>query len=94
MSEKTPFVPPELGPLNIRPRKAQAMYADDHWPPIHGTRRRATIPRFRKSTPIPITCPTIRATRFDFHSVATASEWTLEIYRDGYGRSPCTARTR
>ena len=31
MSEKTPFVPPELGPLNIRPPKAWAMSADDHW---------------------------------------------------------------
>ena len=31
MSEKTPFVPAELGPLNIRPRKAWAMSANEHW---------------------------------------------------------------
>jgi len=31
MSDKTPFVPPELGPLNLRPPKAWAMAADDHW---------------------------------------------------------------
>ena len=31
MPEKIPFVPPELGPLNIRPPKAWAMSADHHW---------------------------------------------------------------
>ena len=31
MSEKGPFVAPELGPLNLRPPKAWAKSADDHW---------------------------------------------------------------
>ena len=84
MSEKTPFVPPELGPLNLRPPKAWAMSADDHWQANPGTRRRATIPRCRRCTPIPTPCLTIPATRSSSIPATTAPNWTLEIYRDGH----------
>ena len=31
MSDKREFQPPELGPLNVAPRKVRPMHADEHW---------------------------------------------------------------
>ncbi len=83
MSEKTAFVAPELGPLNIAPRRAQPMHADDHW----HSKPWYEAPRDDPAWPEVYTYT--NAISYDpgdevvFHSSATAPAWTLEIYRDG-----------
>ena len=84
MSEKTPFVPPELGPLNIRPPKAWAMSADDHWqsnPWYEAPRDDPTLPEVYTYTDAMSCDPNDEVV---FHTSTTAPNWTLEIYRDGY----------
>jgi len=84
MSEKTPFVPPELGPLNIRPPKAWAMSADDHWqsnPWYEAPRDDPTLPEVYTYTGAMSYDPNDEVV---FHTSTTAPNWTLEIYRDGY----------
>ena len=84
MSEKTPFVPPELGPLNIRPPKAWAMSADDHWqssPWYEAPRDDPTLPEVYTYTDAMSYDPNDEVV---FHTSTTAPNWTLEIYRDGY----------
>ena len=84
MSEKTPFVPPELGPLNIRPRKAWAMSADEHWhsnPWYEAPRDDPSLPEVYTYTDAMSYDP---GDEVVFHTSTTAPGWTLEIYRDGY----------
>ena len=84
MPEKTPFVPPELGPLNIRPPKAWAMSADDHWqshPWYEAPRDDPSLPEVYTYTDAMSYDPDDEVV---FHTSTTAPNWTLEIYRDGY----------
>ena len=84
MPDKTPFVPPELGPLNLRPPKAWAMSADDHWqvnPWYEAPRDDPSLPEVYTYTDAMSYDP---ADEVIFHTSTTAPNWTLEIYRDGY----------
>ncbi len=84
MSDKTPFVPPELGPLNLRPPKAWAMAADDHWqanPWYEAPRDDPSLPEAYTYTDAMSYDP---GDEVVFHTSTTAPNWTLEIYRDGY----------
>ena len=84
MPEKTPFVAPELGPLNLRPPKAWAMSADDHWqvnPWYEAPRDDPSLPEVYTYTDAMSYDP---GDEVVFHTSTTAPNWTLEIYRDGY----------
>ncbi|HEV7254367.1 MAG TPA: N,N-dimethylformamidase beta subunit family domain-containing protein [Mesorhizobium sp.] len=83
MSEKRGFVPPELGPLNIAPRRAQPMHADDHWhskPWYEAPRDDPSVPEVYTYTDCISYDP---GEEVVFRSSATAHVWSLEIYRDG-----------
>ena len=77
------FVPPELGPLNVAPRRAEPMHADHHW----HSRPWYEIPRGDPALPEVHTYTD--AMSYDpgdevvFHSSSTAPAWSLDIYRDG-----------
>lgn len=84
MIDKQKFVPPELGAINVSAAKPQAMYADDHWMSqvwYEVPRGDPAIPEVHTYTDQMSYDP---GDEVEFHSTATASEWTLEIYRDGY----------
>ena len=77
------FVPPELGPLNVAPRRAEPMHADHHW----HSRPWYEVPRGDPALPEVHTYTD--AMSYDpgdevvFHSSSTATAWSLDIYRDG-----------
>jgi hypothetical protein len=84
MTDKQEFVAPELGLINDVAPKPQAMHADDHWM----SKTWYEIPRGDPAIP-EVHTYTNRMSydpgdEVEFHSTATAPEWTLEIYRDGY----------
>jgi len=84
VKSKQPFVAPELGRINPTASKPQPMYADDHWM----SKIWYEIPRDDQAIP-EVHTYTDRMSydpgdEVEFHSTATAPEWTLEIYRDGH----------
>jgi hypothetical protein len=84
MAEKQDFVPPELGLVNIAAAEPQAAHSDDHWMSkiwYEVPRGDLTIPEVYTYTDRISYDP---GEEVEFHSTATAAEWTLEIYRDGY----------
>src|SRR5215471_11305493 len=84
MSGKTPFVPPELGPLNLRPRKGRAMSADEHWhvnPWYEAPHDDPSLPEVYTYTDAMSYDP---GDEVAFHTSTTALNWNLEVYRDGY----------
>ncbi|WP_378942306.1 N,N-dimethylformamidase beta subunit family domain-containing protein [Mesorhizobium sp. ANAO-SY3R2] len=83
MSKKQPFVAPELGPINIAPRQARAMHADDHWqstPWYEAPREDLSVPEVYTYTDAMSYDP---GDEVVFHSSTTAAGWSLEVYRDG-----------
>ncbi|MFI0846989.1 N,N-dimethylformamidase beta subunit family domain-containing protein [Mesorhizobium sp. IMUNJ 23232] len=84
MPDKKDFLPPELGPLNIAPRVARPMHADDHWhskPWYEAPHDNPALPEVYTYTDTISYDP---GEEVVFHSSTTAPDWTLEIYRDGY----------
>ena len=84
MTDKREFVPPELGVINVGAAKPQAVHADDQWM----SKIWYEVPRGDPAVP-EVHTYTNRMSydpgeEVEFHSTATAPEWTLEIYRDGY----------
>src|ERR671917_306851 len=67
MPDSSNFAPPELGPLNVAPRRSHPMHADDHWASSHWYE----APR---EDPADEVC---------FYSSSTARAWSLHVYRDG-----------
>jgi hypothetical protein len=81
---KPKFVPPELGPINAAVAKLQPVYADDHWMSkiwYEVPRGDPAVPEVHSYTDRMSYDP---GDEVVFHSTATATEWTLQIYRDGY----------
>lgn len=82
-SSKTAFVPPELGPLNVAPRKAKPMHADDHWQSTPWYEAPHDDPSILEVYTYTDSMSYDPGDEVVFHSSATAPSWTLEIYRDG-----------
>lgn len=83
MSEKRSFRSPELGSINVAPRKTRPMYADEHWnsqPWYEAPREDPHVPEVYTYTDAISYDPGDEVT---FHSSATAKTWRLQIYRDG-----------
>ncbi|MBL8584127.1 MAG: hypothetical protein JNL61_18110, partial [Rhizobiaceae bacterium] len=84
MTSSKTFVPPEQGPLNIAPRVARPMHADDHWhskPWYEAPHDNPALPEVYTYTDAMSYDP---GDEVVFHSSTTAPQWTLDIYRDGY----------
>ncbi len=83
MSDKREFQSPEMGSVNVAPRKTRPMHADEHW----GSQPWYEAPRGDPAIPEVYTYTA--AMSYDpgdevvFHSTATAKAWRLQIYRDG-----------
>jgi hypothetical protein len=83
MSEKRSFRSPELGSINVAPRKTRPMHADEHWnsqPWYEAPREDPHVPEVYTYTDAISYDPGDEVT---FHSSATAKTWRLQIYRDG-----------
>ncbi len=74
---------PEVGPLNIRPRRSIAMHADDHWASTHwyeAPREDPALPEVYTYTDAISYAP---GEEVSFHSSTTGRAWSLQVYRDG-----------
>src|SRR5262249_12336199 len=83
MTDRRHFQAPELGAINVAPRKARPMHADEHW----GSQPWYESPLEDPETPEVYTYTD--AMSYDpgdevvFRSSATARTWRLQVYRDG-----------
>ena len=83
MADRPEFQSPELGTMNVAPRKVRPMYADDHWnsqPWYEAPREDPDIPEVYTYTDAISYDPGDEVT---FHSTSTARTWRMQIYRDG-----------
>lgn len=83
MTDKRHFQAPELGAVNVAPRKVRPMHADEHWasqPWYEAPREDPDVPEVYTYTDAMSYDP---GEEVAFHSSATAKTWRLQIYRDG-----------
>jgi hypothetical protein len=75
--------PPEIGPINIGPRLSHPMHADEHWLSHHWYEAPREDPAWPEIYVYTDSISYAAGDEVRFHASGTASEWTLQIYRDG-----------
>src|SRR5918997_404616 len=83
MPDSSNFAPPELGPLNVAPRRSHPMHADDHWASSHWYEAPREDPAFPEVYTYTDAMSYDPGDEVCFYSSSTARAWSLHVYRDG-----------